>query len=608
MAAHYRHRGGVVRHRHRVWPWIIGAVLVIVVATATFMGFAGMSVYKDAKQVQQHENRALSMLSSLSVNIDDEKIQEVDRQLPAIQRETSQANEISHGRWWEFLQRLPYIGPNIETVQGMTTIIDNLSHQSIPDFLNIVSSLQNAQISSDDGINLKPIIDAQSSMQDANNSLQKQVAAYNNLPSPTIEQINAAYVQGSDKINALATRINALANTFRMLPGFLGEDHSRTYAVMSMTTSEMRSSGGLIGSVGDLTTDNGSITVGEFKSNVAYLPYGAGDHSVDEKKVFTDDGPLHMSFDVRDTAVFPQTERAAFSMRSIWDRTPWGQEQPLDGVIMLDPVFVQQLVAINGDVTLEDGTVLTGKNTAEFLLNTIYQKYNDSQTDSIFGAATEQIIANMFKDINIGKLVKIGEMMGTMAEQRHFTMYSFDDALEKEIQAAGFTGDTPNDPQNPSVGVYITEQNPSKMGWYIHRTSAIEKMQCGPGGDVYHVEYTLDNTMKEEDISNLPWYITGVNEADRGNGIEKILFYPPAGGRIDNIAQLNASANSVYRITMDGKEIYETVVYILPGQQVTFSFDVTVSPEAKKPLTVDQTPLGWEGTGITIKKSNCRTN
>ena len=102
-------------------------------------------------------------------------------------------------------------------------------------------------------------------------------------------------------------------------------------------------------------------------------------------------------------------------------------------------------------------------------------------------------------------------------------MFSFYANLEKEIQAAGFTGETPNDPQNPSVGIYLTEQNPSKMGWYIKRTATIEKTRCDASGATYHVEYTLNNTMKVSDVANLPPYITGVDAPNRGKGIEKIL-------------------------------------------------------------------------------------
>ena len=604
MASHRVSRTNVKRH-HRVWPWVL-SIVGLFVAVLVLFGIAGFNVYRQSKEVQAHESRALSMISDFSTKIDDANVQKVKDQLPQIQQETTQASAIANGAWWNIANKIPYFGSNVSTVQGMTNVIDDLMHQSVPQFMDVVTNLQHANLSStDDGINLRPIIDCQQGMQKANESLQHQVGAYNALPQPNIDIVRSAYAQGSDKLNALATRVDALSSTFRMLPGFLGNGQTRTYAVMSMTTSEMRSSGGLIGSVGELTADNGSVHVGEFKANKDYLPYGIGDHSADMARVFSDEGPLHMSFDIRDTAVFPDTERAALAMQSIWNRTPWGQQKPLSGVIMVDPVFVQEMVAINGPVTLADGTTLNGDNTAEYFLNTVYKQYEASQTDAVFGETTGNVIAGMFKSLNLGKLVKIGETMGTMARERHFTMFSFDANLEKEIQAAGFTGETPNDPQNPSVGIYLTEQNPSKMGWYIKRTATIEKTRCDASGATYHVEYTLNNTMKVSDVANLPPYITGVDAPNRGKGIEKILFYPPAGGRINNISQLNGAVNAVQKTTMNGKELYKTVVEILPEQSVTYSFDVTVSPQAQSALTIDQTPLGWKDTGITVKEPKC---
>ena len=606
MASHRVSRTNVKRH-HRVWPWVL-SIVGLFVAVLVLFGIAGFNVYRQSKEVQAHESRALSMISDFSTKIDDANVQKVKDQLPQIQQETSQASAIANGAWWNIANKIPYFGSNVSTVQGMTNVIDDLMHQSVPQFMDVVTNLQHANLSSTDaGINLRPIIDCQQGMQKANESLQHQVGAYNALPQPNIDIVRSAYAQGSDKLNALAIRVDALSSTFRMLPGFLGNGQTRTYAVMSMTTSEMRSSGGLIGSVGELTADNGSVHVGEFKANKDYLPYGIGDHSADMARVFSDEGPLHMSFDIRDTAVFPDTERAALALQSIWNRTPWGQQKPLSGVIMVDPVFVQEMVAINGPVTLADGTTLNGDNTAEYFLNTVYKQYEASQTDAVFGETTGNVIAGMFKSLNLGKLVKIGETIGTMARERHFTMFSFDANLEKEIQAAGFTGETPNDPQNPSVGVYLTEQNPSKMGWYIKRTSTIEKTRCDVSGATYHVEYTVSNIMKAGDVSNLPAYITGDSPQNRGKGIEKILFYPPAGGRIDNISQLNGAVDAVQKTTMDGKEVYKTVVEVLPEQSVTYSFDVTVSPQAQSTLTVDQTPLGWKDTGITVKEPKCST-
>lgn len=564
----------------------------------------GFQLYKQAKQVQDHENNAIAMLSKLSSG-DAETLANAGDALPQIAQETQRAQDIAHGGLWNTAVRMPFVGTDISTVQGMTTTINVIVQDSIPQFVNVLKTLSDAQIANgDDSVNLQPIIDAAEPLKQANASFQKQVHDYDALPTPDISMIRSAYGKGETQLNDLADRVNALSNTFQILPTLLGNSQQRTYAIMAMTPSEMRSSGGLIGSVGELTTSNGAVHVGDFRPNAEYLAYGAGDHSADMKRVFTEEGPLHMSFDLRDLAVFPNTADSAVAMQSVWNRTPWGQNTPLDGVIMVDPVFLQQLIAINGNVTLPDGTVLTGDNTAEFLMNTVYQKYPESETDALFGVVASQAMKSMFSHMDMGKLYKTGEMLGTMAKGRHFTMYAFDERVEQGIQAAGFTGQIPSSETNPSVGIYLTEQNPSKMGWYIKRKAKIQRVNCDDG-DLYHVEFMVHNTMTEEEAKSLPWYITGNNSNNTGKAMEKILFYAPQGGSISNLMQLGGKVDAAKETTIDGVKAYETYVQVNPGQIATFTFDVRVSPKATAPLTIDQTPMGWVDDGITYLDSKC---
>ena len=50
----------------------------------------------------------------------------------------------------------------------------------------------------------------------------------------------------------------------------------------------------------------------------------------------------------------------------------------------------------------------------------------------------------------------------------------------------------------------MTEQNPSKMGWYIHRTSKVTRSTCGnDGSQTYHVEYKMTNTLESSQIGAL---------------------------------------------------------------------------------------------------------
>ena len=604
-AQQYHHRHRHRRKRRRVWPWVVG-ILTIVVLTLAAVGVMGFQLFKQAKQVQAHENSAIAMLSKFSSG-DAETLANAGDILPQIAHETQQAQDIAHGGLWNTAAKMPFISSDISTVQGMTVAINDIVQDSIPQFVNVLKTLNDAQITNgDNGVNLQPIIEAVEPLKKANASFQQQVRDYDALPTPSISMIRSAYDKGEMQLNDLADRVNALSNTFQILPTLLGDGQQRTYAVMAMTPSEMRSSGGLIGSVGDLTTSNGTVHIGDFRPNGDYLPYGIGDHSADMKRVFTDEGPLHMSFDIRDLAVFPNTADSAVAMQSVWNRTPWGQGVPLDGVIMVDPVFLQQLIAINGNVTLPDGTVLTGENTAEFLMNTVYQKYPENETDVLFGVVAGQAMKSMFSHMDMGKLYKTGEMLGTMAKGRHFTMYAFDERAEQGIQAAGFTGQIPSSETNPSVGIYLTEQNPSKMGWYIKREAKIQRVNCDDG-DLYHVEFMVHNTMTEEEAKSLPWYITGNNSDNTGKAMEKILFYAPQGGSISNLMQLGGKVDAVKETTIDGVNAYETYAQVNPGQIATFTFDVRVSTKATAPLTIDQTPMGWVDDGITYLDPKCDT-
>ncbi|MCB5642153.1 chemotaxis protein, partial [Bifidobacterium animalis] len=71
--------------------------------------------------------------------------------------------------------------------------------------------------------------------------------------------------------------------------------------------------------------------------------------------------------------------------------------------------------------------------------------------------------------------------------------YSFTPSLEDLIKPAGFSATLPTDKVTPTLGVYLTEQNPSKMGWYITRSTK-SKQRCTDSAPYkYQVEYTLEN-------------------------------------------------------------------------------------------------------------------
>ncbi|MFR0573990.1 DUF4012 domain-containing protein [Bifidobacterium boum] len=633
---HTPHSHGKRRH---VWPWI---VLVVLVAVAAVGAVSALTLYRQAMEVKAHEERAISLMSGLkelsgssASGVGKDTVDSINTVLPQLQAETAAAQHITEGTLWSVASHMPVYGKDIATVRGMTRIVHQLTTKPLPQLADTLSTLANASLTTDDGsLNLEPITQAAASMKAANQPLQQLVQQYDALPRPNIGKIATAYDAGRKQLTTAGTTIDDLSNALDIIPGFLGSGGAKTYAVMAMTTSEARSSGGLIGSVGVMATNNGKISVGDFHSNKEYLPYGEGNPTTDEQRIFKDWGPLQMAIDLRDLAVYPDTQRIAEDMRTIWQRAPWGANQQLDGIITVDPVFLQKMVAINGQVTLSDGRVLTGDNTAEFLLNTVYKEYPESMQDQYFTEVATQSISAMFSNINLTKLTQVGQAMSSLAQGRHFSMYSFDEATENSLKSAGFTASTPDDEANPKIGVYIDEQNPSKMGWYVHRTSKLTRTSCNDNGSqTYHVEYTLTNTLTSAEAVTLPEYINGgayalqrlqeklatntlidgnagsskVPSLKLGTAAEKMLIYPPAGGTISHVS--SRGSGTVYvnpRSTMlNGKAVTTSLVLLTPGQSVTYSFDVTTSPKATADLGVDQTPMGWEDSGVSVDTSAC---
>ena len=111
------------------------------------------------------------------------------------------------------------------------------------------------------------------------------------------------------------------------------------------------------------------------------------------------------------------------------------------------------------------------------------------------------------------------------------------------------------------MGVYVTEQNPSKMGWYIHRTSKVTRSTCGnDGSQTYHVEYKMTNTLESSQIGALTSYILGSG----GQGVEKTLIYAPAGGSISNLKISGGSVTESRQETLNGKTVYASNATIAP--------------------------------------------
>lgn len=584
--------------RIRWWGWTLIGILVAVLAVVGTFGVQGL-------MIKHHEQKALHALTSVVKKGDLSKLPEA---ITKMQAETAAANDLAHTGLWGAAAGLPGLGVNVQSLQGMTQVVDDAAHETLPKYLDIVADMPVKSLFSDGTVHIQPILDAKDRIVEANDSLRKQVEAYDNIPQPTIGLLAGVYDRGRTLLDTGMQAADwAVTDVIPHLRDWFGYDATQTYAILVMTPAEARVSGGLIGAVGTLTIKDGKFEVGNFEPNTTYYKDGHAFMTEDEQRIYQAQGPIHMYYDIRDFANYPDTQRIAEEFLALWDRKHEDDPQLLTGVVTCDPVFVQVLVKVLGDVTLPDGRVLTGTNTADFLMNTVYKDYAPEETDAYFGTVATACIKRLMDDPSLAKLAAIAKQVPTLAQNRHLNVWFFNPYLMPIGLRLGLVASIPTSETAPAVGIYMTEQNPSKMSWYIRRSTTVDEIDCGsdnadPQGTKYHVTYTLTNTMDPAEVDSLPWYITGVDAIGRGNGYEKLAFYPPEGGTISNF-QVTGNGAEPTADVINLRYMFHTLTQVQPGRTVTYSFDVQVSPDATERLRVDQTPSQEETPDVTYTKS-----
>lgn len=584
--------------RIRWWGWILIAIAVVLVA------FAG-TVGTQALLVKHHEEAAIAVVKDA---VKERKLNDLDGVVADMQKQTRAARNITNGPLWSFTEKLPGIKGSMRVVRMMTDVVDDMAQDTAPKFVDAAQTIDAKSIYKNGSINAEPIVKALPELETAAQSLQRYTEEFDRIPTPRIGIVANALNSSRGMLDRANYYMQAAVDEYiPNLPKWLGYEGKQTYAILAMTPGEMRASGGLIGAVGAVTITDGKLEIGDFESNMKFAGASitARNLSEDENRLYREEGPMSLNYDVRDIANSPETVRVADYFKAIWNQTEMGKDTELNGIVLADPLVVQSLVEVLGDVKLSNGTVLTGTNTADFLINTAYREYPAEETDAMFATVAKACVKRLMGDLDAGKMAKLASEMFTLAHNRHLAVYSFDPTMQQIFWDTELTSTFPFDEAKPEIGIYITENNPSKMGWYIKRSTKITQLDCLEDGPAkYHVEYTIRNTMTDEESKTLPQYITGVMSAfpdSHGTSFEKIVFMPPAGGTMSDFEVTGNGADPVAD-SLNYRLIYTTITQVQPESEVTYSFDVTVSPDAKRKLGVDETPTASEKPDVTYVK------
>ena len=578
-----------IKRKRRRRKILIGVLVII----AVFAVFAGAFVWS-ALQAKNELQQAVSSAQGLQQTIVDSDKSKREEQVNTFSDHVSKAYKQTSSPLWQLASVVPYVGDDISAVRTMVAAMENISSQALPQLLQAADNIDLNNVHVENGtIEISGLEASQRPLQIADDTIDKatrEVKTVKAVKTPHIAQVADALTTAETYCEKLDSMVHSLNSIVQVLPSMLGtESHAndapRNYLILAQTNAEARPSGGLTGSLGLATVQGGHVSLQPFVSDseIQNADEPVVDLTAEERLLFTD----KLGKDIRDVNFTPDFPRTGEIVSAMWNRQ-YGVA--VDGVIAIDPLFLQNMLAVTSGVAMPDGSTLDGANTAQTLLHDVYARMTPQETDEYFAVAAQAAFDHIMQ--NAGNFKSYVKALSTSVEQGHVMVWSAHEDEQNLIADSAISGKLITEGAKPQVGVYISDETESKMDWYLHREVITEFQKVARNGaNQYTVHIKLQNTMTAEEAASEAEYVTGGGNIVPKGQIKTALFiYAPANGRLVDWEFQNA--DDYKGVTLhNGLTVGVGDVTLQPGESYEITVHVKSAPDADEPLTLRQTPL-----------------
>ncbi|MGO4299096.1 DUF4012 domain-containing protein [Leifsonia sp. RAF41] len=578
------------RMRHPVVFWVlvgIAAVLVFVVAWIGVRGFLAQRALTDAVPAADH----------IKTSVASGDLASAGRAAGDLRRKTEQAVALTSDPIWRAAEVVPWVGPNLTAVRTVAAASDTVAARVVQPLVAAGSAINLRALAIDKGrIDLAPIQAAQPAVARAQAAF---ATAHASVTAIHTDELLGPVASGIGRLRGVLDQvgpgIDALGNAVRLLPAMLGADGPRDYLLAAQNPAELRATGGLVGAIALVHTDQGAVSLQRQSAGSAIGPWKTpvADVPLNTQGLY---GPLVGRF-MQDANLTPDFPVAASTVSRMWT-TKYGGK--VDGVIAMDPIVLSALLKSTGPVTLPEGDRLTSSNAVKLLLSDVYQRYSDpAQQDAFFASAASAVFGRLSTGgVDAAKLVSA---LAAAGEARRVLIWSAHDGDQRTLAGTTLAGGLPAS-QTPSsgVGVYYNDATGAKMDYYLATSVAAGSKVCrADGRPSTVVNVTLTNRAPADAGATLPRYVTGGGTygVPPGSIRTRVAVYGPAGS-------LLAATQSEGRgyATVAGVDRSHPVsvftVELAPGASQTVSVQFLNSRGSSTKLSVVTTPT-LPGDGST---------
>lgn len=437
-----------VRHTGRFRRWckryraLLVALLILFVLSGTFTAVQAKRLYKAAQGAKAEFDLA-------SQSADQQKFEETATHLDKGSSYLVEAQAASRGLF--LIKWLPVIRTQFKVVDTLIAVGINVATAG-QDILPIASRVEKTL--GDDNVTVdaisteerRTLLEAISQSPEQLNSAQAELES----ALTQLEQLPKSGVLGplGDIVTLLQTQLPNFKTAvtkgipfLKVAPTILGYPDEQTYLFLLQNNTELRPTGGFIGTYGILRLHDGDIA--EFKTDNIYNL----DNPVKKELYITPPEPFNRflgstQWFMRDSNWNPDFPISAQKAEEFY-HLEHGPVQKIDGVIAVTPVVIHDLLAVTGPITI-DGTEYTADNLTETLQ---YEVEVGFKQDNISDAGRKEVIGKLAGEImdRILRLPKsqwpqLVEMLLHDLEEKHIMIYSKDDDVQTLVRDIGWDG------------------------------------------------------------------------------------------------------------------------------------------------------------------------
>ncbi|HEX2895779.1 MAG TPA: DUF4012 domain-containing protein [Marmoricola sp.] len=509
-----------------------------------------------------------------------------NRALADLQRQTHRAADSTDGVLWDLAAHLPWIGRNIAAVQTVSSVLDTATRENAPIALQLSRAVDEGRFRPhDQRIDLAEVERLAPSVRRAADSIDR---AARRLSGTRADQLLFPF---NDLVGDLQTQVDrartaatASARAFELLPGMLGKAEPRTYLLVIQNPAELRSTGGLPGSLALLHADHGKVTMGWQGSagDVHGFTAPAVKLARDTEQQY---GPTPAT-DLRDANFTPDFPEAARILTAMVEPS---QHVKLDGVVSVDPVALAEMMQGTGPVKVKDGVVLDATNVVTALLNQTYQLLPTQQQQNDF---FDTVARDIFDAVMAGRGNQQLAIRGlaTAAGEHRIQVWSAHAEEQRVLDGTAVSGALIGKSSAPQIGLYLNDSTAGKADYYLHYRSTAAAVDCRrDGAQDIRATMALASTMPA-DFGQLSSWIVGTGQfAPQGTIAFNLRIYAPYGGEITALS-VDGQSHSVTADQHHGRQVALLPLALGPGQQTTVTADIRTAAGQSSDGVLSYTP------------------